>query len=422
MTERSTTVGRQRIAAATIAVTMAVAGCTGSDQPESSARSTSTAPTTTTATTGSSAASGNEIDLSEVASTMDAFVDEQGLSGAGLVVVQRDDGVIGEYYTSDFGGDRVSLLASSSKMLTAGVLMRLADEGLLDLDAPVADVVDWGSGNPAVTPAQLLSNSSGLVGLIDDPTFAPYICQYLATGTLAECGQEIFTTGEDDAQVVPPDTEFRYGGGQWQVAGAVAEAASNKSWEELVDETYVEPCGLDSLGYNNHYTQITSEDGPFSYPTQFAGDPSTLADTRNPNMEGGVYASPDDYTKLLLMQLRGGTCGDERVLSEAAVERMLTDRVGPAYGADLSAMFGAANPASVEEGQALGGYGMGWWVGADDPDYVEDAGAFGAVPWLDLGRGYGAYLVVEATAMQGRTLANEIRPLIEEQIDEGSPG
>ena len=101
---------------------------------------------------------------------------------------------------------------------------------------------------------------------------------------------------------------------------------------------------------------------------------------------------------------------------------MLTDRVGPAYGADLSAMFGAANPASVEEGQALGGYGMGWWVGADDPDYVEDAGAFGAVPWLDLGRGYGAYLVVEATAMQGRTLANEIRPLIEEQIDEGSPG
>ena len=122
------------------------------------------------------------------------------------------------------------------------------------------------------------------------------------------------------------------------------------------------------------------------------------------------------------MQLRGGTCGDERVLSEAAVERMQTDRVGPVYGADPAATLGGGNPASVEEGRALGGYGLGWWVGADDPEYVEDAGAFGAVPWLDLGRGYGAYLVVEATAMQGRTLANEIRPLIEAQIDDGWPG
>lgn len=352
---------------------------------------------------------------------MDAFVDEQKLAGAGLVVVQRDDGVIGEHYSSDFDGERISLLASSSKMLTAGVLMHLSDEGLLDLDAPVDDIVDWGPGNPEVTTAQLLSNSSGLVGLIDNPTFPPYICQYVASGTLSECGEQIFTTDEDDDQVTPPDTKFRYGGGQWQVAGAVAEAVSGKSWDELIDETYVEPCGLDSLGYNNHYTQITSEDGPFSYPTQFAGDPSTLADTRNPNMEGGVYSSPDDYSKLLLMQLRGGTCDDERVLSEAAVTRMQTDRVGPAYGADLTAMFGAGNPAATEEGRALGGYGMGWWVGADDPDYLEDAGAFGAVPWLDLGRGYGAYLVVEATTQQGRELANKIRPLIEAQIDDEWP-
>ena len=255
----------------------------------------------------------------------------------------------------------------------------------------------------------MLSNSSGLVGLIEDPTFAPYICQYVATGSLSECARQIFTTTDDDDQVVAPDTEFRYGGGQWQVAGAVAEAASGRSWAELIDETYVQPCGLDSLAYNNHFAQISSEDGPFSYPTQFAGDPSTLAATDNPNMEGGAYASARDYSTLLLMQLRGGVCGDERVLSEESVRRMQTDRVVETYGADLSATLGGGVRALLTTRQR--GRRPRWstdagrlWAGV--VDRRRRRGLRGgrrrvrAVPWLDLDRGYGGYLIIEATAEQ----------------------
>jgi CubicO group peptidase (beta-lactamase class C family) len=290
-------------------------------------------------------------------------------------------------------------------MLTAGVLLRLQDEGLLDIDAPVADAVDWGAANPDITPAQLISNSSGLVGLIDGPTFPPYLCQYIPSGSLQECGERIFTTTEDDDKVVPPDTKFRYGGAQWQVAGAVAEAASGRSWAELIDETYVEPCGVGSLAYNNHFAQMTSDDGPFSYPPQFNADPSTLVATDNPNMEGGAYITPTDYAQLLLMHLRSGECEGGRVLSAEAVDRMHVDRLAEHYEPD----FG--------EDPDFDGYGLGWWIGADDPDYIEDGGAFGAIPWLDLGRGYGAYLIVEATSELGRDLAGELRPLIEEQID-----
>ncbi len=125
---------------------------------------------------------------------MQGFVDERGLNGAGLVIVDRDDGIVHEEYWGEFGPDRVSLFASSSKSIVAGVLLRLADQGLLDLDAPIADAVDWGTGNPAITPAQLLSNSSGLVGLGPNPAYLPYICQFLAQGDLATCGSSIFTT------------------------------------------------------------------------------------------------------------------------------------------------------------------------------------------------------------------------------------
>jgi CubicO group peptidase (beta-lactamase class C family) len=95
----------------------------------------------------------------------------------GLVIVDADDGVVHEEYWGEFGPDRISLVASSSKMITAGVLLRLQDDGLLDIDAPVADVVGW-AGDPAITTAQLLSNSSGLVGLGPNLAYPPYLCQF----------------------------------------------------------------------------------------------------------------------------------------------------------------------------------------------------------------------------------------------------
>ena len=100
-----------------------------------------------------------------------------------------------------------------------------------------------GAGNPAITPAQLLSNSSGLVGLLPEPAYAPYGCQFFVMGSLRDCARSIFNSSLDDVDVVAPDTEFRYGGAQWQVAGAVAEAAAGKPWSQLIEEIYVRPCG-----------------------------------------------------------------------------------------------------------------------------------------------------------------------------------
>jgi CubicO group peptidase (beta-lactamase class C family) len=331
-------------------------------------------------------------DFSAIQPIVTDFVVSRGLAGASLIVVERDDGVVHEEYWGEFDADRVSLIASSSKMISAGVLLHLDDEGILDIDAPVADVAEWGAANPTITPAQLISNSSGLVGLLPDPTYAPYLCQYIATGTLQDCAEQIFTTPDDDADVIAPDSDFRYGGAQWTVAGAVAEVASGKSWAELVDETFAEPCGLTSLAFNNHFAQIGSG---FDYPVEFNGDPSTLMATDNPNPEGGAYVSVPDYGQLMLMHLRGGMCDETRVLSSEAVDRMHTDRIGPAYGGEASA---------DGSGGSGNGYGMGWWVDRTT-GRINDGGAYGTVPWLDLEDGYGVYLLVESSAGTGAELA-----------------
>ena len=330
-----------------------------------------------------------ERDLSAVRPVLEAFVESEQLDGAGLVIVDREDGIVHEEYVGDFAADRVSLIASSSKMITAGVLLHLADRGLLDLDAPVADAVGWGAGNPEITPAQLVSNSSGLVGLFPNTAYGPYVCQFLADRELEECGAEVFESPDDDADVIAPDSEFRYGGAQWQVAGAVAEAVSGSSWAELIDEIYIQPCGVTSLGYNNHWLAA----GGFGYPADF--DPADLAPTENPQMEGGAYITPPDYAKLLLMHLRGGVCDGGRVLSEESVARAHADRTAEAY---------------VDGGAP--GYGMGWWVDRES-GIISDGGAYGSLPWLDVEDGYGAYLVIEADSDLGSRIFRELEPLVE---------
>ena len=341
------------------------------------------------ASAGTQEADAREYDFSEVDPIVEAFIAEHDLNGAALVVVDEDEGIVGEQYFGELDADRVSLVASASKTVTAGVLVRLADQGELDLDQPIAEYVDWAAGqNADVTVAQLLSGSSGFVGLLPTPAYGPYVCQFLPTVEIEECATNAWTTPADDADIVPPDTEWRYGGVQWQIAGAVAETVSGKSWSELLEETYVEPCGVASLGYNNHWTQIG--EGLSGYPAEFVGDPGVLSPTDNPSMEGGLYIDPVDYAELLLMQLRDGRCGDTQVLEPESVERMQTDRIGEVY--DGETLTGS-------------GYGFGWWVERDGSERIYDPGAYGAVPWLDLDGGFGAFLVLEADARLGSQLA-----------------
>jgi CubicO group peptidase (beta-lactamase class C family) len=304
----------------------------------------------------------------------------------------------------DFDADRLYLIASASKILSVGVVMKLHDEKKLDIDEPISTyLTEWGEtkvGN--VTAAQLFSNSSGLPtleevsGSVQNPS-SPYVsnlCQYNFAGTLQDCSKILYET-EPPRE---PDTEFGYGGSQWQLGGALAEVASGKSWAELIDETYVKPCEVPSLGYTNQYAKSA-----LGYPKNFMGDVANLdpaeRDTANPNIEGGAYITAPDYAKLLMMHLNGGKCGKNQVLSQASVKRMQEDRVSE-YG-------GMVRPPFT-------GYGMGWWI-ADG--YVADPGAYGAFPWIDEERGYAGIIMIELTSTVGAQLALSAKPALDGVLD-----
>jgi CubicO group peptidase (beta-lactamase class C family) len=352
-----------------------------------------------------------KLDFAKFDAAVEAFLTQNGLKGASAVVVHKDLGIV---HTSGYGAypaDRKYLVASSSKIVSVGVLMRLADQGLLDIDAPISKYLGASdAGKADLEVAQLVSNSSGLVSLTDNPLYGPYLCQYVDTGSLSGCAKSVYTA-TDAADKQPPDSSFHYGGGPWQLAGGVAEAASGKSWRELIQETYVDTCGAGSFGYGNQFSQAlgTAGDGgglaaALTYPPFFKGDPANLHPTENPSIEGGLYTTAEDYGKILLMHLRGGTCGQTRVLTESAVLRMQEDRIAKKYNGTTG------NP-------ALAGYGLGWWIDRTNVGVFADPGAYGAFPWLDLSRDYAAFLVIEAGTDVGGKLFTAVKPTLDDVFD-----
>lgn len=341
-------------------------------------------------------------EFAEVDAVIEQFLEDNDLPGATAVIVERDKGQLHQRGYGEFDKDRLHLIASGSKVISAGVLLALQDQGVLDIDAPISDTLSaLGQSKAGVTVAQCLSGSSGMVGFNAGTAFGPYICQYVARGSLQTCTKSLYLA-DDAMESAKPDTEFRYGGAQWQLAGGVAETASGKTWAELLQELYIEPCDVPSLGYDNQYERAQLEGHERGYPDFFLeGGPTA---TKNPNIEGGAYITSGDYGKLLLMHLRGGKCGDKRVLSEAAVARMQQDRIAEAYNGSTGV-------------DGMQGYGLGWWIDRDDPGVVMDPGLYGGRAWLDNNRGYAAFIVIEADEKLGKALQDEVRPLLDAMFD-----
>jgi CubicO group peptidase (beta-lactamase class C family) len=334
-------------------------------------------------------------DFSALDSAAAAFVETFGLSGLTLAVVREGEGQIYEKGYGEFDSGRISLIASTTKVPAAGVILSLVDDGLLELDRPVAEYLDWGDHHPTVTIEHLLSMMSGIEGW----PAANHACVHDPATTVKQCGKLVF---EDENESILPEEEFRYSGSAWQLAGAVAEVVSGKSWAELVDERLLEPCGLVHTGF-------LSTDSQSSYPEAFDGDPANFLPSDNPEIAGGAYTTVSDYGKILLMHLDGGRCAQKPVLSSEMVQRMQAELVPE----------GVALPPWTPSSPAVN-YGMGWFRYEEDPSELVDPGAWGAKAVLHPDEGWGAILIIEVSFGVGNLMYNELVPLIRAAIVEAN--
>ena len=320
-----------------------------------------------------------EYDFSAVDARFQKFLDDsEQYDGISYTLVDSKQGVVHEAAFGDHTLDIVVLLASASKMPASSLLMALHDDDSLafKVGAPIADYLSWdGVYYGDRTTQQLLSNTSGIPGLASSLSYPePHQCIFEPDTQLETCGEAIYTNLVPGTS--PPGVSFAYGGAQWQLAGAVAEQVSNSSWGQAFDNYIAQPCDLEVFQFGNMGIDLTTVNIDSS---QWTGYPDSLIGLSNPFIEAGAISNMQDYAKLLMMHLSGGKCGENRVLSEASVALLQTDRTGEIK-------------TEISSGWR---YGMGWWIPEGLPGVVVDFGLFGSVGWLDTERGIGGYMATD---------------------------
>lgn len=338
-------------------------------------------------------------DFSEVDAQLQQFLDEQAaLNGISVILVDRLQGTIHKASFGDHTPDTVVLIASVTKFSTATLLMAIHDDDALefDVDASIDNYLAWEGVYGDRTTTQLLSNTSGIPGISGGNE--DHACQYDADDTLERCAMHNYATELPGTK--PPETVFDYGGSQWHLAGAVATQVTNSEYSQAFDRYIAQPCALEVYEVGNTATD----------PLHFTGDPDSLTGRGNPHGGGGAITNMQDMAELLLLHIREGKCGDNRVMSPEAVAFMQVDRKG-----DLPSTVAAWEDRS---------YGMGWWGNEALPDVIYDSGLYGSIAWIDTRRMVGGFVAVEDYATTGasfqtiRFVQNEIIPLVGELVDE----
>ncbi len=156
----------------------------------------------------------------------------------GPSTVQGDAGVAARAVTLD----DPARVASISKMVVAIAVMRLVEQGKLDLDRDISAYLGWQVRNPAFPDApvslrNLLSHQSGLRDKID------YIVPL--DGDLAKVLGNPMAWDE----VHPPGTYFSYANINSPLIAAVMEGATGERFDRLMARLVLTPLGLDAC-YN----------------------------------------------------------------------------------------------------------------------------------------------------------------------------
>jgi D-alanyl-D-alanine carboxypeptidase len=159
-------------------------------------------------------------------------------------------------------------IGSATKTFVAVVVLQLAEEGRLDLDAGIDRYLPELPGAERITPRQLLQHTSGMGEYKDQPAV-------LNDPTRAWTPAELIAVAEAGGRIGEPGGPHHYTNTNYIVLGQIIEQVTGHPWADEVRTRIVEPLGLTST------SEITTErpvgytivDGAFVDSTHSA-DPS----------------------------------------------------------------------------------------------------------------------------------------------------
>ena len=206
-------------------------------------------------------------------------------------------------------------IGSVSKPITAAVLLRLWDQGLIDLDADVRDLVpDLGSSQEHIITARMLAGHTSGIRQYDfsDYLDANNVYYYPSlTGAFAKVAS--------DPLLSEPGSVFHYSSIGYNVLGIAAERASELSFSDVTTRELTTPLGLKNT-LVDHPLEIISNRTRFytRFPDGVVRN-TIWRDSSDFYPSGGMLSTAED-----LARLTSAVFGGEW-LSSMAMELLTTE-------------------------------------------------------------------------------------------------
>ena len=254
-------------------------------------------------------------------------------------ITETGAGVLSTSTGVEVTADSLFQIGSITKVWTATLVLQLVDEGVLDLDAPVVDVLPaFRVADPVVsrtvTTRHLLTHTSGIDGDV-----------FTDTGRGDDCIERYVAGMSEVAQNHPLGATFSYCNAGYVVAGRIVEHLTRSTWDRALRERLIEPLGLEGTVTLPeeallHRTAVghVGEPGDDPAPAPVWALPRSMAPA------GLITARVRDVLAFARMHLDGGVAADgSRVLSGESARSM------------------AAKHADLPDTRTLGdSWGLGW--------------------------------------------------------------
>jgi len=276
-----------------------------------------------------------------------------------------------------FTPNTVHFWGSATKTVTATAIMQLREQGLIDLDAPVSDYLDYFPAQYPITVRHLLTHSSGLPEPVD-----------FVMVNLRLKGQPLPDFDSVDREfyegvsnlMFEPGSQSAYVNTDYLTLGQIVAAVSGQPYVEYVLEHIINPLGMTNTDftYSNDFMEANAAAPTISVADVEAlvlrmdearglGDGADFFRETGENYAwmnhyivgesagGGLMGPATDMIRFAQMMLNEGELNEVRILAAESV-----------------ALFQEVQPST--SGEPLG-IGLAWFLGGDaEHPYIEHDG------------------------------------------------
>ena len=229
-------------------------------------------------------------------------------------------------------------LGSCGKAMTSTLVARLVEEGRLSFDTTIAEALPdlakkIDAGFHGVTVDMLLRHQGGIAERRRPELENLDLRRAESQGTPSQIRLEVLAQVMSHAPLLPDKGSFDYSNFGYMTVGAMAEAATGKSWEELMVEKVFRPLNMSSAGTGSP----TGPSAPVGHrqvgkalEALPPGPEGILPACMGP--AGLVHSSLTDWGKFVADHMRGER-GEDGLLKAATYQHLHADPHDSSYAA-----------------------------------------------------------------------------------------